>query len=38
MLDSIKFFLEGDTSIEEIIICVIDYRDYIPFGKKMESL
>ena len=38
MLDCIKSFLEGDTSIEEVIICVIDYRDYDPFGKKMKSL
>ena len=38
MLDYVKFFLEGDSSLEEVIICVIDYRDYAPFSKRMESL
>lgn len=38
MLDCIKSFLEQDTSLEEVIICVIDYRDYVPFRNKMESL
>lgn len=39
MLDCIKSFLEsGSTSLEEVIICVVDYRDYVPFSKKMESL
>ena len=37
MLDTIKFFLEGSTSLEEVIICVVDYRDYVPFKKMMES-
>ena len=38
MLDCLKSFLQNDTSLEEIIICVIDYRDYVPFSKKLESL
>jgi O-acetyl-ADP-ribose deacetylase (regulator of RNase III) len=39
MLDCIKSFLEaGNTSLEQVIICVIDYRDYVPFSKKMENL
>jgi len=38
MLDCVKSFLEGDSSLEEVIICVIDYRDYAPFSKRMESL
>jgi len=38
MLDTIKAFLEGETSLEEVIICVIDYRDYIPFQKQMEKM
>lgn len=38
MLDSITSFLKNDTSLEEVIICVIDHRDYVPFRKKMESL
>jgi O-acetyl-ADP-ribose deacetylase (regulator of RNase III) len=38
MLDSITSFLKNDTSLEEVIVCVFDYRDYVPFRKKMESL
>jgi O-acetyl-ADP-ribose deacetylase (regulator of RNase III) len=38
MLDVIKSFLQKGTSLEEVIICVIDYRDYVPFSKKMESV
>lgn len=38
MLDCIKSFVTNPTSLEEVIICVIDYRDYVPFRKKMESL
>jgi O-acetyl-ADP-ribose deacetylase (regulator of RNase III) len=39
MLDCIVSFLKNrETSLEEVIICVIDYRDYVPFSKKMESL
>jgi len=39
MLDCITSFLKNrETSLEEVIICVIDYRDYVPFSKKMASL
>lgn len=43
MLGSFKAFLETETSLtetslEEVIICVIDYRDYVPFSKRMEVL
>jgi O-acetyl-ADP-ribose deacetylase (regulator of RNase III) len=39
MLDSIASFLkQGNTALEEVIISVIDYRDYVPFSKKLESL
>jgi O-acetyl-ADP-ribose deacetylase (regulator of RNase III) len=38
MLESIKSFLEDESSLEEVIICVIDYRDYLPFSKRMEDL
>jgi O-acetyl-ADP-ribose deacetylase (regulator of RNase III) len=38
MLDCIKSFLERGSSLEEVIICVIDYRDYVPFKKKMETM
>jgi O-acetyl-ADP-ribose deacetylase (regulator of RNase III) len=38
MLDSIKAFLQKDVSLQEVIICVVDYRDYAPFKKKLESI
>jgi len=38
MLDCIKSFVEKDTSLEEVAICVVDYRDYVPFKEKMNSL
>ena len=38
MFDCFKSFLRNETSLEEVIICVIDYRDYVPFSKKLESL
>jgi O-acetyl-ADP-ribose deacetylase (regulator of RNase III) len=38
MLDCFKSFLEKGSSLEEVIICVIDYRDYVPFKKKMDTL
>ncbi len=38
MLDCIKTFAEGGASPREVIICVIDHRDYAPFRKRMESL
>lgn len=38
MFDCFKTFLSGDSSIEEISIVVMDYRDFEPFAKKMESI
>jgi O-acetyl-ADP-ribose deacetylase (regulator of RNase III) len=38
MLESIKAAAQNGTSLEEIIICVIDHRDYVPFRKRMESV
>ena len=38
MFESIKAFAQDNNSLDEVIICVIDYRDYVPFKKKMESL
>jgi O-acetyl-ADP-ribose deacetylase (regulator of RNase III) len=38
MLGCIKSFVEKDTSLEEVAICVVDYRDYVPFKEKMNSL
>lgn len=38
MLDVIKSFLQGETSLEEVIICVIDMRDFEPFKDKVARL
>jgi hypothetical protein len=38
MFGCLQAFLERAVSLEEVIICVIDYRDYVPFSKKIESL
>ncbi|MBI4832861.1 MAG: macro domain-containing protein [Candidatus Lindowbacteria bacterium] len=38
MLDCVKSFLVKGSSLQEVIICVIDYRDYVPFKKKIETL
>ena len=38
MLDIIKTFVSGQTSLAEIIICVIDGREFGPFKKQLESL
>jgi O-acetyl-ADP-ribose deacetylase (regulator of RNase III) len=38
MLDCFKSFLGSGSIIEEVIICVIDYRDYVPFKNVMETL
>ena len=38
MLQTLRAFAEADISLEQIIICVIDYRDYVPFKKQMELI
>ena len=38
MLDSIKAYAQEHSTLEKVIICVVDYRDFVPFKKKMESL
>lgn len=38
MLETIKTFLQVETSLEEIIICVMDFRDYLPFKEKLERI
>jgi len=38
MLDSMKAFLQDDTSLKEVIICVIDYRDYVQFKELLEVM
>jgi len=38
MLGAIAAFLGGETSLEEILICVVDHRDYVPFRKALEQM
>ena len=38
MTVAIKEFLQRETSLEEIIICVADHHEYLPFKEKFESL
>ncbi len=38
MLDEIRAFLEAGTSVEEVIICVVDKRDFELFRDKMANL
>ena len=38
MIDTIKSHLEGETSMEEVIICAMDSREYGPFEAKFASM
>ena len=38
MVESIKSYLEGDTGISEVIICVMDQREYGPFESQLAAL
>jgi O-acetyl-ADP-ribose deacetylase (regulator of RNase III) len=38
MLEVIKGFLQANTSVEEIVICVIDKREFNAFKDKLEKL
>lgn len=38
MVEEIKSYLEGETEIQEVIICVIDRRELAPFETQLASL
>jgi len=38
MVEAIKGYLEGETEIQEVIICVIDRREFAPFETQLASL
>jgi O-acetyl-ADP-ribose deacetylase (regulator of RNase III) len=38
MLNTIKAFLQGKTSLEEVLICVVDQREFDGFKGKVEQL
>lgn len=37
-IEAIREYLSNQTKIEEVSICLLDSREYIPFQKKLESL
>ena len=38
MMQSIKEYLEGETNLKEIVICLLDTREYTPFREALRSL
>jgi O-acetyl-ADP-ribose deacetylase (regulator of RNase III) len=38
MVEAIKSYLEGDTAIEEVLLCVMDQREHAPFESQLASL
>ena len=38
MIQALKEYLSGPTGIEEVIICPLDRREYIPFEAALASL
>jgi O-acetyl-ADP-ribose deacetylase (regulator of RNase III) len=38
MVDTIKSYLQGETELQEVIICVIDRREFAPFEAQLASL
>lgn len=38
MIETIQGYLEGDTNIEEAVLCVMDRREYVPFESQLASL
>ncbi len=37
MLETLYIFLHGNESLEEVVICVIDNREYIPFDVELNK-
>jgi len=38
MVEAVKTYLEGETEIQEVTICVIDRREFVPFQTQLASL
>ena len=38
MFDTIIDYLDGDSRIEEVVICLMDNREYLPFREYLFSL
>lgn len=37
-LETVKSYLSNGSKLEEVVICLLDNRDYKPFQKKLQSL
>jgi O-acetyl-ADP-ribose deacetylase (regulator of RNase III) len=37
-LSTIKEYLSGETAISDVVVCLMDKREYTPFQKQFESL
>lgn len=37
-LNTIKEYLSGDTKLDDVVVCLLDNRDYISFEKKLSSM
>jgi O-acetyl-ADP-ribose deacetylase (regulator of RNase III) len=37
-LETIKSYLSNGSKLQDVVICLLDNRDYIPFQKKLQSL
>ena len=38
MIEAIKSYLNGETGIQEVVLCVMDQREYTPFEAQLASL
>lgn len=38
LLETIKEYLNGDTKLKEVIVCLLDNREFAPFKAKLEKL
>jgi O-acetyl-ADP-ribose deacetylase (regulator of RNase III) len=38
MVEAVKDYLQGETSIEEVLLCVMDKREFTPFETQLASL
>ena len=38
MLQSIQAYLRGETNIEEVVLCVMDQREFAPFAAQLALL
>ena len=37
-LETIQGYLNNGSNLQEVVVCLLDNRDYIPFQKKLQNL